>query len=206
MRKSLGTAALTLASAALAIGLAATSALATTAKTFTVKPGGAITGKAGTTKVTDTTSGLTVTCTSSDLTGSLKSGSGLSGHGIGMITALDFNNCTVDGITLNLASGPVKYSINALAYKSGITKGTITKIHFVISSSECSAVIDGTSASAHNGKVTTTFSNKTNTLKVLTTGSTLHAYDVKGCLGAISDGDAGTISASLKLTPAQTIT
>jgi hypothetical protein len=206
MRKPLSAALLTLASAGLAIGLSTTSALATTAGPWSVSPGGAITGKAGTTKVTDKTSGLTVTCTSSTATGSLKSGTGLSGTGIGTITSLDFTNCTVDGITLSLSSGTVAYPVNAVSYKSGVTKGTITKIHFAISSSECSAVIDGTSGTADNGKVAVTFTNKTDTLKILTTGSTLHVYDVSGCLGAISDGDAGNISASYKLTPSQTIT
>jgi hypothetical protein len=76
----------------------------------------------------------------------------------------------------------------------------------VISSSVCNAVIDGTSGTANNGKINTTFTNKTDTLKFLTTGSTLHIYNVSGCLGAISNGDAVNMSASFKLTPAQTIT
>jgi hypothetical protein len=207
MRKPVGAVLFTLTSAALAFGLTATSSFAAiTRATWTVKPGGAITGAAGTTKVTDTTSGLTVTCTSSSLTGTLKSGSGLSGSGIGTITALNFTNCSVDGITLSLASGPVTYAINASSYKSGVTHGTISKIHFVISSSECNAVIDGTSGTAHNGSVKFTYTNKTATLKLLTTGIKLHVWYVKGCLGAIANGDSGNISASYKLTPAQTIT
>jgi hypothetical protein len=207
MRKPISGALLTLASAALAIGLSTTSSLAATAATWTVSPGGSITGSAKTSTVTDKTSGLTVTCTSSTLTGSLKSGSKLSGMGIGTVTALDFKNCTVDGITLSLASGPVTYSINFTKYssKTGVSTGTITKIHFAVSSTECDAVIDGTSGTAHNGKVAVTYTNKTATLKILTTGSTLHVWDVKGCAGAISDGDSGYISASYKVSPAQTI-
>jgi hypothetical protein len=206
MRKPLG-ALLTLASAALAVALAATASSASTAATtFKVTPGGSITGAAGTTRVNDTTAGLTVSCTSSSITGSLKSGSGLAGTGIGTITALDFTNCTVDSVSLSLGSGTVAYSVNASSSASGVTKGTISKIHFVISSSLCSAVIDGTSGTAHNGRVHTTYTNKTHILKFLTTDSTLHVYDVSGCLGAISNGDAGNISASFKVTPAQTIT
>jgi hypothetical protein len=207
MRRPVSAVLLTLTSAALTIGLTATSSFATaTRATWSVKPGGPTTGTAGTTKVTDKTSGLTVTCTSSTFTGSFKSGSGLSGTGLGTITALNFNNCTVDGITLSLESGPVKYSVNAASYASGVTKGTISKIHFAISSSECSAIIDGTSGTAHNGKVHFTFTNKTHILKIVTTGSTLHVYKVNGCLGAISDGDAGNITGSYKTSPAQTIT
>jgi hypothetical protein len=207
MRKPVSAVLLTLTSAALAFGLTATSTFAaTTRATWTVKPGGATTGTAGTTKVTDKTSGLTVTCTSSTFTGSFKSGSGLSGTGLGTITALNFTNCTVDGITLSLSSGPVTYSINGASYASGVAHGTISKIHFAISSSECSAVIDGTSGTAHNGKVKFTYTNKTGVLKIITTGSTLHVYNVNGCLGAISNGDAGNITGSYKSSPAQTIT
>lgn len=206
MRKPLN-ALLTVASAALAIALTASAASASpAATTFKVTPGGSITGAAGTTTVNDTTAGLTVSCTSSSITGSLKSGSGLACTGIGTITALNFTNCTVDSVSLSLGSGKVAYSVNATSSASGVTKGTISKIHFVISSSVCSAVIDGTSGTAHNGRVHTTYTNKTHTLKFLTTSSTLHVYDVSGCLGAISNGDAGNISASFKVTPAQTIT
>jgi hypothetical protein len=206
MRKPLG-ALLTLASAAFAIGLAASSASATTVRaTWSVTPGGATKGAAGTTKVTDKTSGLTVTCTSASFTGSFKSGKGLSGTGLGTITALNFTNCSVDGITLSLSSGPVKYSVNAASFKSGVTTGTISKIHFAIKSSACNAVIDGTSGTAHNGKVKVTYTNSSGTLKILTTSSTLHVYNVSGCLGAISNGDAGNLSGSFKLTPKQKIT
>ena len=204
MRKTLSAAALTLASAGLAVGLSAASALAAT--TWSVSPGGSISGKAGTTKVTDTTSGLTVTCTASTLTGSLKSGSGLKGAGLGTVTSLNFTNCTVNGITLSLSSGTVAWKLNAASYASGVTHGTISGIHFVISSSACSAVIDGTGASAHNGKVKVTYTNSTGKLKVLPKGGNLHVYNVKGCLGAISNGDAGTISSTYTVSPKQTIT
>ncbi|HLX47708.1 MAG TPA: hypothetical protein VKS82_05210 [Streptosporangiaceae bacterium] len=206
MRKPVG-ALLTLASATLALGLAASSASASTIRaTWTVSPGGSTTGAAGTTKVTDVTAGLTVTCTSSSFTSSFKTGSGLSGTGLGTITSLNFKNCMVDGITLSLSSGPVTYSVNGASYASGVTHGTISKIHFTVSSSECSAVIDGTGATAHNGKVKITYTNSTGVLKILTKGSTLHVYKVNGCLGAISNGDAGNISAAFKVTPKQKIT
>ena len=203
MRKHLSAALLTLASAGLAVGLSATSALAAT--TWSVSPGGSISGSAGTTKVTDTTSGLTVTCTSSTLSGSLKSGTGLAGKGLGTVTSLNFNNCTVDGLTLSLSSGTVAWKLNAASFSSGVTHGTISGIHFVISSSACSAVIDGTGGSAHNGKVKITYTNSTGKLKVLAKGDNLHVYKVNGCLGAISNGDAGTITGTYTVSPKQTI-
>lgn len=174
--------------------------------TWTVGPGGSFTGSAGTAKVTDTTTGYTITCTSSRLTGSLKSGTGLPGSAIGTITALDFSNCTAEGLTLSVSSGPVTYKINASSYAPGVTRGTLTKVHFAVSSSVCNAVIDGTSGTADNGKVKFTFTNKTDTLQIITTGSTLHFSDVTGCLGSISIGDGAKVGGSYKLTPAQTIT
>lgn len=191
----------------LTLGVPSSSAT-TTVGTWTVTPGGSFAGAAGTTNVTDVTAGLTLVCTSSSLTGTLKSGSALHGSGIGTITGLNFTNCTADGITASLSSGPVTYKINASRYGSvsGVTHGTITKIHLALSSSLCSAVIDGTSGTADNGKVNFTYSNKTHHLKILTTGSTLHLWDVSGCFNKIANGDAGYVSARYKLTPTQTIT
>src|SRR5690348_1905382 len=79
-------------------GLGAGTAVAAThsavAATWTVKPGGAITAKAGKTTLKDKNTGSTLQCASSSGKGSVKSGSGLSGAGIGSITALSFNTCT----------------------------------------------------------------------------------------------------------------
>jgi hypothetical protein len=205
MRKPFSAALLTLASAGLAVGLSTATAMAATTTTWSVSPGGTIAGSAGTTTVKDTTSGLTVTCSSSTVAGSLKKGTGLAGKGIGTVTSMNFTNCSVDGLTLSLSSGTVAWKLNAASYKSGVTHGSISGIHFAISSSECDAIIDGTSGTAHNGKVDVTYTNSTGKLKVLTTGDNLHVWDVSGCLGAISNGDKGTISSTYTITPKQTI-
>src|SRR5262245_43921864 len=80
------------------LGLGAGSAIAATnagiAATWTVKPGGAITAKAGKTTLTDKSTGSQLSCASSTGKGTVKKGSGLSGNGIGSITALSFSNCT----------------------------------------------------------------------------------------------------------------
>ena len=41
---------------------------------------------------------------------------------------------------------------------------------------------------------------------MLTTGGNLHAYNVSGCAGILSNGDPVTISATFTLSPKQTIT
>lgn len=206
MRKPISSALLTLSAAAAALALSASSAFAATATTWTVSPGGAIKGSAGTTTLTDTTSGLAITCKTSTVKATLKKGSGLSGTAIGHVTDVGFNNCSVDGFTLSISTGTVKWPLNAVTYASGVTHGTVSKIHFTVSSSVCSLVIDGTSGTADNGKIKVSYSNSTHKLQILPTGGNLHVYNVSGCLGAVSNGDAGTIKAGEKITPVQTIT
>lgn len=205
MRKPISAALLTLASAGLAVGLSTTSSFAATATTWSVSPGGSVTGSAKTTVLEDTTTGTTLTCTTSTMTGSLKSGTGLAGKGLGKVTSLAFNNCTVDGVSLSLSSGTVAWKLNAASFSSGVTHGTITGIHLSISSSICSATIDGTGASKDNGKVKVTYTNKTHKLKILGSGDNLHVYNVSGCLSLINNGDSGKITSSYKVSPAQTI-
>lgn len=175
------------------------------AATWTVTPGGSVSGSAGTTTLKDTNTGATVTCSSSKATGSLKSGSGLS-NPIGTISTLTFSNCTGPlGIAFTATvTGPL--SLNANSYSSGVTSGTITHIHGTVSGGGCSAVIDGTSATADNGTVNATFTNSTSVLKVLTTGSTLHIYNSSGCFGLLNNGDGTTFSGSYTITPPQTVT
>jgi len=206
MRKPVCAAALTLLAAALSVGLSATSSFAATA-TWTVSPGGSVTGSAGKTTLTDNTSGLTVTCTSSATTGTLKSGTGLS-NPIGHVTSVAFNNCTAAGQTLSISTGTVSWPLTAGSYNSstGVTHGAIKKIHFAVSSSICSFVIDGTGATANNGMVKVTYNNGTHVLKILPKNGNLHLYNVNGCLGLVNSGDAASITSAYKITPAQTIT
>jgi hypothetical protein len=194
----------------LTVALAATvaslgSAPAFAAATWTVTPGGAVSGAAGSTTLKDSTTGTTVTCSSSSASGTLGSGSGLS-NPIGSIASITFNNCTGPlGITFSASvTGP--FSLNANSYSSGVTSGTITGIHGTLTSSLCSLVIDGTSATAHNGTVKATFTNSTSTLKVLASGSTLHIYSVSGCFGLVNNGDAASFAGSYAISPSQTIT
>jgi hypothetical protein len=194
------------AAAASVIGLAAAPALAA-ATTWTVKPGGTVTGTAGATTVTDTTAGLSVPCTSSVVKGTLKKGSGLAGKGIGTFTSLAFKGCTADSISVSVTL-KATMALNAISFnkKANTASVTITGIHGTLSvpSIPCSATIDGTSATAHNGTVKATFSNKTSTLKVLTSGSNLHLY--KDTCPVTATNDAVNFTGSYKFSPKQTIT
>jgi hypothetical protein len=191
------------AAAVLTIGLGTTQALAAT---WTVSPGGKITGKAGTTTLKDTTSGNSLTCKSSKAGGTAKSGSGLSGTDLASITTSTFSNCTGPlSLVFTVKTSDLPWALNAISYKSGVTKGTLTGIHATLTGSDCSATVDGTSATADNGQVDGTYTNKTHKLKILTTGGNLHVYNVSGCLGLLNNGDTTTFSGSYTITPAQTI-
>lgn len=191
--------------AAAVIGLSAGPALAAT--TWTVSPGGSITATGGKTTLKDTGTGTTLNCTSSSGKGSVKSGSGLSGTGIGSITSLTFSSCTGPlGLTFTVTSSAFPWSLNATSFSSGVTSGTISGVHAKLSGPSCSATVDGTSATADNGTVDVTYTNSTGVLKVLTTGGNLHIYGVSGCAGLIKSGDASTFSGSYTVSPKQTIT
>ncbi|HEY1916230.1 MAG TPA: hypothetical protein VGH27_11720 [Streptosporangiaceae bacterium] len=194
----------TLTAAVIAVTLASSTAMAgpapyLSALTWTVTPGGSFTGKAVTSTVEDTTSGATITCKSATMTGSLKSGSGLPGKGLGTIKSLTFGSCLLDGVPYSVSSGATDWSLNAASYNAasgGKTFGNISRVHFALSGPNCSAVVDGTSGTADNGKVKFNFANKTRALKIPYTGDTLHVWDVTGCSdgpGGLTDGDTMTV-------------
>jgi hypothetical protein len=188
------------------IGMAAAPAIGATATTWTVKPGGAITAKAGKTTLKDTNTGSTLSCASSSGKGSVKKGSGLSGAGIGSITALSFSTCTGPlGLTFTVKTTGFPWKLNAVSFKSGVTTGTITGIHATLTGPSCSAKVAGATASAA-GKVAATYTNSTGKLATKTTGGNLHVWNVSGCAGLIHSGDATTFSGSYAISPKQTIT
>lgn len=204
--KGLRKALIVTAATASVVAMAAAPTLATTAATWTNKPGGAISAKAGTTTVTDSTAGQSVTCATSTAKGSFKSGSGLSGTGIGTVTSISFNNCSILGMNITVTlTGTMP--VNATSYNATtkVAKMAITKIHGSLSASGCSATIDGTAAAAHNGMVKGNFMDTGSKLKVLATGGNLHLYNVN-CFGVINNGDSVNFTTTYKVTPAQVLT
>ena len=69
----------------------------------------------------------------------------------------------------------------------------------------CSAVVDGTSGSADNGKTGMKYTNSSAQIGLTKAGGNLHVRDVSGCLGLLDNGEAVTASGTLKVTPAQTV-
>jgi hypothetical protein len=204
--KSLGKALMVCAATASVISMAAAPALAAT--TWSVTPGGSVTGTATAATVTDSTKAISLTCTSSTAMGSLKSGHGLPGAGIGTVSSFAFSGCTAGASVTLSVTGALLNAVKFTTTK--VAKMTITKFHGTFTVSilpGCSATVDGTSATAHNGLVKAAFSNKTDALKVLATGGNLHLYNpTTACGGTFSNGDAVNFTASYKLSPKQTIT
>jgi hypothetical protein len=202
---------LTAGAAALAVGLTASASLATTAATWTVTPGGTWNGTmSGKFKLTDTASAKAIVCRN-HAAGSFNSGSGLAGADIGSISTLTFSLCTLPGgAKVTLTAGNLPWNLTAQTYNPSITAGTttgiVTGIHATISGRNCSATVDGSSATANDGSTQVHYHNSLAKLKIRTQPSTLHVYNVTGCAGFMSSGDAITLSSAYLLSPAQTIT
>jgi hypothetical protein len=195
---------------ATAFGLSAAPALAA-AKTWTISPGGTITAKAKKATVSDTTSGNSLTCSSTTMTGKLKKGKKLAGAAAGSVSAFTISGCKAEGASVKVTASHLPWKLNLVSYNKakGVTTATLTGLHIKLSVAAlgCSGTVDGTKATADNGKITVTYTNKTGVLKTLTTGGNLHLFNVtSGCLGVINTGDKATISASYAVTKKQKIT
>ena len=195
---------------ALVAGLGATPSFAATAATWTISPGGTVTmTQSGRFTLTDTVTKTLLSCHTKG-TGQFKSGSGLSGSGIGAVTLVSFSNCTgPSGFTFTMTPGHFPWPLSAVTYNpaitAGTTTGTISGIHATLSGKNCKATVDGTGATANDGTEQIHYHNSLAKLKILTQGSNLHFYNVTGCTGLISSGDAATIASAYHIAPAQTI-
>jgi hypothetical protein len=199
--------------AMLTVVLGATTALA--AATWTITPGGAITAKSGHAPITDPAIGGLMTCGSLTASGTLKSGSEVPGPGAGSLSAFGFHTCT-DPLTdavmsarrlvFEMTATGLPWHLNLSSYGNGVATGTISHVQIQMVGTQCTAVIDGTGASARDGHVRFRYADATGRLTVLTAGSGLHFFAVHGCFGLINDGDLATISATFVVSPEQAIT
>ena len=200
--------------AVLAAALGVTPALAMT--TWTIRPGGAIGAKSGTVTFQDTTTGTKFTCQSLTASATLKRGSGLPGSDAGPVSTISFNTCSsgfakarapqID-LIWNLQATHLPWHLNLLSYDRGVVTGTISHMQIQVSTnSPCSAVIDGTSATAGDGRLKFSYTDSTGRLKILTAGGNLHFYNINDCIGLINNGNPATLSATITVSPKQLIT
>ena len=206
MHKRLTAVLLSSGAAALAVALGASTALAADA-TWSVSPGGSF-SFSGSGQVKDATTGTIAKCTSIKLSGTLKSGHGLSGSGLGSITTASFTGCTIATVAITVATHGLPWKENATSYNAttGVTTGNISGIDLVATAPGCSATLDGTAAGANNGKTKITYTNSTGKIKLLGSGGNLHSWGVSGCFGLVANGDVQQASGSGTVTPKQTIT
>ena len=206
MRTTVCLTALALAAAVLPVSPVAASA----AGTWTVSPGGPVSTPIGRVVLWDTTSHGQFPCSGgTGLTGTLKSGTGLPGAGIGTVTSLDFGSCN----GFPLSSGTVAWPLTAESYRAANkeTSAKIGDIHFAVAGSGCSFVVDGTSGTAGNGVVKVKYYPLTRIrrfqLHFVSGGSTLHVYDRSGpsCGPLIHDGDAVFLTGVYSVSPDQAI-
>jgi hypothetical protein len=208
MHKRLTAVLLSTGAAALAISLGATTAMASSVRaTWTVSPGGAI-SFSGSGQVKDATTGTIAKCTSIKMSGTLKSGTGLSGTKLGSITTAAFTGCTIATVAITVTTNGLPWRLNATSFNAttGVTTGNISGIDLVATAPGCSATLDGTAAGANNGRTRITYTNSTGKIKLLGSGGNLHSYAVSGCFGLVNNNDVQQASGSGTLTPKQTIT
>jgi hypothetical protein len=180
------------------------------ARTWTITRGGAITATTKSPTLVDTTNGASLPCGSSVVKAKLKSGKRLSGTDAGTLTSATLTGCGIVGTSVTVKAAHLPWHLNLVSYNSakGVTTATLTGIHITLSvpAIGCTAVADGTGATAHNGTVQVTYTNKTGKLAMLKTGGKLHLYDVKNCQGVVRDGDSVAIIATYRVSPVQKIT
>jgi hypothetical protein len=194
--------------AAAVIGLS-TAATLPKAVTWTVTPGGAIKATSGTITLSDTTTGNSISCTSSNLTGTLKSGKGLAGKKIGTITAFTTSGCTASGFSVTVTPSGFPWKLNLTKFKSGVSSGSISgiKASMSVSGLSCTGNVGGATATSA-GTAAITFTNTGSSLAVSgAKPNNIHLWNVSsGCLGVVNTGDAASITSTAPVTPAQTIT
>jgi hypothetical protein len=203
---------LTIAAVAAAVGMVAPAASAAP-RTWTIFKGGAVTAATKSFTFVDVTRNLSLPCKASTAKARLKSGRHLSGVNAGVITAASASGCAVAGFKITIKAGHLPWHLNLVSYNAakGVTTGTLTGIHISFAvpliGATCTAVVDGTKATANNGSVVVTYTNKTAKLAILKAGTKLHLFSVsKGCMGLVKNGDLVAIVATYSVTPKQKIT
>jgi hypothetical protein len=197
-----------LAGAALAVTTVLAASAAT--KTWTITKSGAVTATTKSFTPQDTTTGESLPCGSSVVKAKLKSGKRLSDVDAGTLTSATFTGCDIADFSITLKAACLPWHLNLASYNSakGVTTATLTGIHITLSvpAIGCMAVADGTGATAHNGMLRVTYTNKTGKLAALKTGGKLRLYNVKNCEGVVSAGNSVALIATYLVRPVQKIT
>jgi hypothetical protein len=186
---------------ALITGLAAAPVAAATA-TWTVTPGGRFfSPSSGYTRqdFTDSSTGTVIGCNDLTMGGTFKSGSGVT-NPIAKITSFGYSSgspgeaypCSIGAPVIEVTFSTLQFRAVRYDASQGVTYGAFADVHATFSgagSFACSGIIDGTSATAHNGLIRVLA--KTGGVRTFG-GSVLHLYDISGCGGLLNSGDTLT--------------
>jgi hypothetical protein len=186
--------------------------------TWTIQPGGAFQATAGNTTgfpIADPAS-TPISCASSTISGTFKSGSGLPGADAGSLSAVSFADCSAGGTQLAVQAAGLPWHLNLRHYRAapfGRVGGTITRIRITESDNGCKFLIAGPSA-GRSGREQFRYNDGGPNSGHFGAGQgtighpdTLHFYDVSaGCHGLFHDGDAVAWQSSYPVSPEQAIT
>lgn len=188
------------------IALTAGPALAAT--TLTVKVTGSsstgtVTASSSKTVLTDPRSGVSVTCTSSKSTATVKNGThtGTSPVQVGTVTKLSFTGCTgpTGAVTITVMALPYKLSVDSKTV-SGKTDGIVSGISTHVSTTGCSFNTTGSAPGFYNNSNHTL--NQTPKLPITPLNSAkLTVSGVSGCAGLVLNGDHPTFTGTYTATP-----
>jgi len=190
-----------------AAGLTVSSASAASQATWTVSPGGAFTAHSGDSQWS--MPNLIFRCTDSDAPGTLKSGSGLDGAGIGTIDNLTFTNCSWGGVLMTFdTSTALPWKLNVTGVDSNNpdrVPGSITGIIANVADQDgfCEATFAGPAGPTDSGTFTGYYDNGTDQLVIEDGDLTAHDAD---CLGLINTGDPVEYTGTYDVSPPQAIT
>jgi hypothetical protein len=151
----------------------------------------------GTLTFKDTTSGFAMTCSGS--TAAMvpaNTGTNPFGH----ITSISFTGCTGPAGAITLTPKELSWPVNASP--AARTVGETSGGHGVsvdVTTTGCSANVDGTGAHTGTGVVHFAFSHKSGALGVQLSGGNLHIYAVSGCGGVVSDGDTASLTVAYRI-------
>jgi hypothetical protein len=141
-------------------------------------------------------------------TGTLKKGSGLSGHDIGTVTVAAFGSCVALGsVPLTATSRGLPWRISFTSYnaKTEVVRGTVSGVSVALTGS-CQAVVNGSSGPVADGVISAVCNDRIGQLTFLSSGSNLHYWHVRNCEGLTNDGDPVALTASCMIRPIQDIT
>lgn len=151
----------------------------------------------GTLTFKDTTTGFAITCSGS--TAAMvptNTGTNPFGH----ITSISFTGCAGPAGAITLTPRGLSWPVNAspASRTVGETSGG-HGVSVVVTTTGCSANVDGTAAHTDSGVVHFTFSHKSGALGVKLSGGNLHIYAVSGCGGLVSDGDTASLTVAYQV-------